>query len=146
MSSDFKMDFSDFTEFADKLRAAGQSDALMNKMAPVMKEAGDMAIQEIKARTPVDTGELKRKWRVVGPKRPGHHLIVDIVNNQEYASFVEKGHRQKPGRYVPAIGKRLKAKWVDGQFMMRDGMAYVEDPVNQHLQKGFDAAVKSIFD
>ena len=26
----------------------------------------------------------------------------------EYASYVEYGHRQEPGRYVPALGKRLK--------------------------------------
>lgn len=33
-------------------------------------------------------------------------------------AYVEFGHRQTPGRYVPAIGKRLTAGWVEGKFML----------------------------
>ena len=32
--------------------------------------------------------------------------------------FLEFGHRQTPGRYVKAIGKRLKKSWVQGKFML----------------------------
>jgi hypothetical protein len=32
---------------------------------------------------------------------------------------VEYGHRQTPGRYVPAIGKRLVASWVEGQHFLK---------------------------
>ena len=44
--------------------------------------------------------------------------VVELINPVEYASYVEYGHRQEPGRYVPAIGKRLKKGWVPGQFML----------------------------
>lgn len=33
---------------------------------------------------------------------------------------LENGHEQQAGRYVPAIGKRLKEKRVDGKHMYRD--------------------------
>ena len=48
----------------------------------------------------------------------GGYYVVEIINPVEYASYVEYGHRQQPGRYVPAIGKRLKKRWVEGKFML----------------------------
>ena len=48
----------------------------------------------------------------------GGFLVIEIVNPVEYASYVEYGHRQTLGRYVPALGKRLKQEWVRGQFML----------------------------
>ncbi len=35
-----------------------------------------------------------------------------VGTNVEYAPFVEFGHRQKAGRFVPAIGKRLVADFA----------------------------------
>ena len=48
----------------------------------------------------------------------GDMVVIEIINPVEYASYVEYGHRQTPGRYVPAIGKRLKKSWVKGKFML----------------------------
>lgn len=48
----------------------------------------------------------------------GDTVVIEIVNPVEYASYVEYGHRQTPGRYVPALGKRLKREWVQGHFML----------------------------
>ncbi len=31
---------------------------------------------------------------------------------------MEHGHRQTPGRYVPALGKRLKQGWTEGTHML----------------------------
>lgn len=50
--------------------------------------------------------------------RFGGNYVINIVNPTSYASYVEFGHRQTPGRYVPAIGKRLTAGWVEGKFML----------------------------
>lgn len=44
---------------------------------------------------------------------------VAVGTDVEYAIFVELGHHQEPGRYVPAIGKRLKASFVPGKPYLR---------------------------
>lgn len=38
----------------------------------------------------------------------GDTYVIEVRNDVKYASYVEFGHRQTPGRYVPAIGKCLK--------------------------------------
>ena len=48
----------------------------------------------------------------------GNNCIVIVENPVKYASYVEYGHRQEPGRYVPALGKRLKQSWVEGKYML----------------------------
>lgn len=50
--------------------------------------------------------------------KQGDVYQIEIINPVHYASYVEYGHRQQPGRYVPALGKKLKAGWVKGQFML----------------------------
>lgn len=37
----------------------------------------------------------------------------------EYAPHVEYGHRQRVGRFVPVLGKRLKASFVKGQYFLK---------------------------
>lgn len=69
--------------------------------------------------------------------------VIDIINQVEYAMYVEYGHRQTPGRYVPALGKSLKDSWVSGKFMMTksesevDAIAQivVDKKVNEFLEK-----------
>lgn len=42
-----------------------------------------------------------------------------IGTDIEYAPYVEFGHHQQPGRYVPALKKRLKLSWVPPKPFMR---------------------------
>jgi len=49
----------------------------------------------------------------------GNMLVVEIVNPVNYAHYVESGHRQEIGRYVPALGKKLKQGWIRGKFMLK---------------------------
>lgn len=73
-----------------------------------------------------------------------NHRIM-IVNQVKYAAYVEYGHRQQPGRYVPALGKRLKSSWVPGRFMLRNSeveldataQRIVDKKVQQYLQREF---------
>ena len=48
-------------------------------------------------------------------KKSGKQYIIEIKNPIEYASYVEYGHVQTPGRYVPALGKRLKKAWTKSE-------------------------------
>lgn len=64
------------------------------------------------------------RWELCGRlgsssnRKTGNNYVVTIANNTEYTSYVEYGHRQKPGRDVSAIGKTLKANRVKGWFML----------------------------
>lgn len=48
----------------------------------------------------------------------GDTFVIIVKNPVDYSSYVEFGHRQEPGRYVKAIGKKLKKAWVAGTFML----------------------------
>lgn len=61
--------------------------------------------------------------------------VINIINQVEYATYVEYGHRQTPGRYVPALGKRLKSSWVKGQFMMTDSVREIQARAPQIVQR-----------
>ena len=59
--------------------------------------------------------------------RLGDTLKIEIVNPVEYASYVEYGHRQTPGRYVPVLGKKLKKGWIPGKLMMTASMKEIQE-------------------
>lgn len=72
----------------------------------------------------------------------GGVYVIEIVNPVHYASYVEFGHRQEPGRYVPAIGKRLKKSWVEGKFML----TISEDELRANAPKVIERKLKNILD
>lgn len=65
----------------------------------------------------------------------GNTYVITIINPVHYASYVEYGHRQEVGRYVPAIGKRLKNGWVKGRFMLTKAEAHVEGKAQKIIEK-----------
>lgn len=67
--------------------------------------------------------------------RSGNLFRVVIVNPVEYASYVEYGHRQTPGRYVPALGKKLKEGWVPGSFMLTISAEEIQRKSPQIIEK-----------
>ncbi len=74
-----------------------------------------------KTETEAESGSNKnaKEWaNSLSVKKVGDVFEIEIINPVHYASYVEFGHRQEPGRYVPAIGKTLKKAWVDGKFML----------------------------
>jgi len=46
-----------------------------------------------------------------------HPLYGKVGTIVKYAPFVEFGHKQEVGRYVPAIGKRLVAPFVEARHV-----------------------------
>lgn len=67
---------------------------------------------------------------------------IDIINQVEYASYIEYGHRQTPGRYVPALGKQLKQSWVPGQFIMTDSVHELDAQAGAIVQRKLDKFLK----
>ena len=83
-------------------------------------------------------GDLRRGWTIGSVTKTGTGYQIEVINPTEYASYVELGHRQEPGRFVPMIGKQLKKGWVPGKFMLtisekeleRDAPRILENKLN----------------
>ena len=84
-------------------------------------------------------GTLRDAWTVLPLEKQGNNYVVTIVNNTEYASYVEYGHRQRPGRYVPQLGLRLKNSWVPGRFMITIPMQDLEAKLPAILEQKLKA-------
>lgn len=89
----------------------------------------------VKERTPKMTGRLRNGWMVGEIRKSGNDYIIEVYNNVEYAEPVEYGHRQKVGQYVPALGKRLKAKTVKGAHMMELSLADLDAVLPGYLRE-----------
>ena len=72
------------------------------------KELAARLIRELKQRTPVgDTGRLRGSWQSSGTTKSGIVYSIRVINETEYAIYVEYGHRTRGG-----------AGWVRGRFML----------------------------
>ena len=76
----------------------------------------------------------------------GSNYIVVVENPVKYASYVEYGHRQELGRYVPAIGKRLKASWVEGKYMLTISEKELESQLPSILERKMKQYIERCFD
>lgn len=118
-----------FQEFEDKIDDIIQR--LPEARDRYLKQHAELLIGSAKNNTPVDTGNLKGKWRRTNPSSG----IIEVYNNADYAAHVEYGHRQKK-RWVPGIwksgrfeydpdaktGMMLKKKFVPGARMLKNAV------------------------
>lgn len=93
--------------------------------------------RNVERATPRDTGGLANSLRVSGA---WYRKVVGYT--AEHAPHVEYGHRQTPGRYVPAIGKRLKASFVPGQHFFRAAVERSRGEVREAIRQSFEREVR----
>lgn len=165
------VDMAEFIKYKDKIeKMSKQYDIFIREF--LLKQALDL-IRKAKQKTPTDTGLLKNSWSVGSEaialrfkngkykkvsgisafeKEPsvdditkeGEYLKITVSNPTEYASYVEYGHSQQPGRYVPAIGKKLKSGWVDGKFMLTLSIKEIQDKIPSRYKTEFTKWLKSL--
>ena len=99
-----------FKSYAPQVKA--QTQAVIDR---ALEKCGLLAESYAKKLCPTKTGRLKNS---ITHEQQDEKTMV-IGTDVEYAPFVELGHRQEPGRYVPAIGKRLKRAWVPPKAFLR---------------------------
>lgn len=100
---------------------AATDDAIYN----ALKTIGDKAADYAAGLAPVDTSNLKNSMDSevdMGEK------AVYVGTAVEYAPFVEFGHHQQVGRYVPAIGKRLVREFVPAK-------PFLAPAIEEHLDE-----------
>ena len=93
-------------------------------MRGALDEMCKLGLATLKEHTPVDeTGRLRDSWKVddeVKISNSGKTYWRTARNETHYASWVDKGHKQQVGRYVPKIKARLKRPFVPGShFVMK---------------------------
>lgn len=98
--------------------------------------------KEFKILTPSE--HMRRSWQMGNVVNKGNEHSISVHNSASYASFVNDGHRQTPGRYVPVLGKRLVNSWVDGLYMaekaeksvLKKGNRIISMISREYLEKG----------
>lgn len=129
-----RCDFRKLQQLANNVQALvnGQAnDFTMN----AVNEIALRLLRRIKQKTPVKEGALREHWDIGSITHVGNKYIIEIINPMDYASYVEYGHRQTPGRYVPAIGRRLKVSWVNGKFMMTISISEMEAQIPSIIEE-----------
>lgn len=155
-----QFDMKQLEEFQKKLEEAGEQVNMDAFYESAAKELAARMLALVKPRTPVGIrpdvdpevlktywsgyqgGTLRRGWDVTSVTKKGNYYEVEVFNPVMYASYVEFGHRQTPGRFVPALGKRLKSGWVKGRFMMKISAQDLEKATPAILQKKLAAYFK----
>ena len=160
-------DFGQLKKLADRLDKleAGDLDAFTESVA---KDLGARLLRLVKERTPkgvkpewVDPdilqkywsgyvgGTLIKAWKVLPVEKQGNDYIVTIVNNTEYASYVETGHvtpkHLVDQKYVPAIGKTIKYHWVPGRHMLKLSLEDLEQHRYEWVAKKLNRFLKEVF-
>lgn len=158
-------DFEQLRELQERLQKLQQID-LDKFCTDASKELAARLLALVIPRTPVgdypketgkNGGTLRRGWtagketapgtyaKSLPVEKSGNYYIIRVINPVEYASYVEFGHRQTPGRFVPAIGKRLKQGWVNGQYFLTLSEDDLERIAPAVLQKRLDKLLREVF-
>jgi len=118
---------------------------IMEALKRGLKMVGMQAESHAKELCPVQTGNLRNSiaYAVGGetasngegtaPADPEGQITLYVGSNVEYAPYVELGHYQQPGRYVPAIGKRLVADYVPAKPFLRPAIENYTGEYNRIL-------------
>lgn len=94
--------------------------ALNQQLQAGLETVGLQAEAYAKLKCAVDTGRLRNS---ITHDVQSSDNTVYVGTNVEYAAYVEYGHHQTPGRYVPQIGKRLKRSFVPAQPFLRPALS-----------------------
>lgn len=145
------VDVSQIDGFQDKLKKLNgtQRDTFFRESC---MDGANRLISLVKPMTPVQSGTLRNGWQntagsIAGVSKSqgmGSAYSVTVQNATPYASYVEYGHRQTPGRYVPAIGKKLKASWVEGKHMLETSEGTLKGVLPGVLQTKLDAFLRTV--
>lgn len=148
-----KVDFRELKQWNERIEQLSKVD-MDSFYREVANDLAGRLLAAVKKRTPVgvpptwiegekaleywsgyDGGNLRDAWAVMPVGHRGDHYTVVILNNLKYASYVEYGHRQTPGREVGVIERHLKESWVPGRFMLTISTQELETQAPAILEK-----------
>lgn len=164
-----EFDVREFEKFCDKVRELDGKADTTRVLEAGTNQLAALYVREAKKRTPVgkrgsvkafmgrdksgkaiyltyhyNTQQTRNSWRVDAAKITGTTAAAKVYNTSRYASFVDEGHRQEVGRYVPMLGTpiggvvhgaRLKKPWVEGLHMTDAAESVVDKNAGRILDR-----------
>lgn len=124
-------------------RVFSVKNAAYQAMVKAAEMVGGIVEGHAKEYCPVNTGNLRNSITYVFEEDPDHpsnenEVTVIIGTNVEYAPYVEFGHHQEVGRYVPAIKKRLVKEFVAARpFLapaMNNHLGEIEQAIRENIE------------
>lgn len=132
----------DIHEITDFARNLGNINKFNRFLENATKEIATILLKMMKNRTPVDYGQLKASWdrdnSIIKVERLSNGFEVTLINTTYYARWVNDGHKQRPGRFIPGRweGKHFRYDpTADGGMVLKaprvKGKFFVEIPILQ---------------
>nr|DAW51711.1 MAG TPA: putative tail component [Bacteriophage sp.] len=138
----------DLSGFEDLLKKTNE---LQNNISSLNEKITDNLAQhylaEAIANTPVgalaispdgkyrsESEHMRRSWEA----ERINDSTVKVQNSASYASYVNDGHRQRPGRFVPVLGKRLTKSFVKGLHMQEKAEAATRRASDKIMKNALD--------
>ena len=128
-------------------------ESMVEVMGDILKEGAKAYIRVAKQHTPVDSGALRRSWAPESVRKIGSGRVVEltVINPLQYAEYVDKGHRQNVGQFVPGLGddkggRRLVSGWVEGYHMSDKGETAARKAVDKNAPKILNKALARIWE
>lgn len=104
--------------------------SIERELTSTLNDEGIEWRDDVRANTPVDSGELRRGMTFEGVQKHTGGFEMSLTNNLEYAGHVEFGHRTRGGKSM-----------VKGRYMMKKGTIRLEERLPAELQKAMDRAL-----
>lgn len=99
-----------------------------------LESCGGLAEGYAKELCPVDTGTLRNS--ITHEAEDSRSEAIGTATT--YAPYVELGHHQQPGRYVPKLGKRLVREFVPGKPYLRPALENHQEEYKTIIEKAFN--------
>ena len=102
---------------------------------------GIECVAEIRANEPVVTGNLRRSITSGEVELNGNEYSMTVGSSLSYVRYAEEGHKQEVGKYVPAIGKKLKKEFVPGNHVIKDSVDLHQSKLIKRIQERVEKEV-----
>lgn len=161
-----EVDISGIKELAQKFRSAAHDDfhkELETYIDGIGNEFLRVAQSEVIRRNAVDSRLLLNSFTKGAEGNiwdaDAGALTIEVGTNVYYAPYVEYGHSQQPGRFVPgawaggrfvyqpgaSTGMVLKASWVEGRHFFEGAITAFEGIYTKSLEQKFSQWLHSYF-
>lgn len=142
----FEIDDAEFQAWAKRVDEKIATGAVKLGIERSVRRVKAQAMREVKARTPEDTGHLRRTWHAAGPFISGTVISLEIYNNAEYAPYVESGHRTRTPHTKEGIKRSKGVHWISGSHMLIKTMFELEGQIPGLLSPSLTKALKGLLD